>query len=141
MATVQVTSKTEIDFDEVLSGIASLETSAMEQFIDRALALKAQRRAPSLPKHEAELLQKINQGLPVAARKRYAELNNELNEETITPREHRELLQLIEHIELADAERLKHLIELAAIRNISVDKLMSQLEIRPPAHAENIHFD
>jgi hypothetical protein len=139
MATVQVTSKIEIDFDEMLNGIARLEPSIMEQFVDRALALKAQRRAPSLAKPEAELLQKINHGLPVAARKRYAELNDKLHDETITPEEHRELLQLIEEIELADAERLKHLIELAAIRNISVDTLMRQLEIRPPGHAENIH--
>lgn len=74
-----------------------------------------------MPKNEAELLQKINQGLPPEVR--YAELNAKLHEETITPEEHQELLQLVDRIELADAERLQHLIELARIRNVSVEAL------------------
>jgi len=76
-----------------------------------------------LPKNEAELLQKISQGLPVEVRKRYEELNAKLHEETIAPEEHQELRQLVDHIELADAERLRHLIELARIRNVSVEAL------------------
>ncbi len=135
MVTVQLTSKIEIDFDEVLKGIAGLESSAMEQFIDRALALKAQRRAPSLPKREAELLQKINHGTSSATRERYTELNQKLAEETITSEEHRELLRLIDQIELADGERLRALIELADLRHVPLDMLMSQLEIRRASHA------
>jgi hypothetical protein len=87
-----------------------------------------------LPKSEADLLQKINQGLPPEVRKRYEVLNAKLHEETIAPEEHQELLQLIDRTELADAERLQHLIELAHIRNVSVDTLMNQLDIRRPAH-------
>jgi hypothetical protein len=69
-----------------------------------------------VPKNEAELLQKINQGLPPEIRKRYTELNAKLHEETIAPEERQELLELIDRIELADAERLQDLIELARIR-------------------------
>ncbi|MDZ7364135.1 MAG: hypothetical protein ONB46_25985 [candidate division KSB1 bacterium] len=135
MPTVQVTSRVEIDFEEVLNGVARLGMNELEQLADKVLALQAQRRASSLPKNETELLQKINQGLPPEVRKRYAELNAKLREETIAPEEHQELLQLVDRIELADAERLQHLIELARIRNVSVDTLMDQLEIRRPAHA------
>jgi len=134
MPSVQVTSRIEIDFEEVLQGIAQLRMKDLERFVDRVVALQAQRRAPSLPKQEAELLQKINQGLPPEVRKRYEELNDKLHEEAITPEEHQELLQLIDRLELADAERLRHLIELADIRNVSVDTLMSQLDIRRPAY-------
>ena len=135
MPAVQVTSKIEIDFEEVLLGLSRLETNVMEQFVDKVIALQAERRAHRLPKREAELLQKINQGLPFAIRERYAGLNLKLHEETITPEEHEEFLQLIERQELADAERLKHLIELASLRKVSVDTLMRQLDIRRPAHA------
>jgi len=135
MPTVQVTSRIEIDFEEVLQGMARLQIQDFERFVDRVVALQAQRRAPSLPRQEAELLQKINQGLPIEVRKRYAELNDRLHEETITPEEHEELLQLVDRVELADAERLRHLIELARIRNVSVDTLMSQLDIHRPAYA------
>ncbi len=82
-----------------------------------------------MPKTEVELLQKISQRLPPEVRKRYDELNAKLHEETITPEEHQELLQLVDRVELADAERLQHLIELARIRNVSVDTLMNQLEM------------
>jgi len=51
-----------------------------------------------VPKNEAELLQKINQGLASEVRKRYAELNAKLHKETIMPEEHQALLQLVDRI-------------------------------------------
>jgi hypothetical protein len=51
------------------------------------------------------------------------------------PEEHQELLHLIDQIELADAERMQHMITLAQVRQISVDVLMHQLGIHPPAYA------
>ena len=51
-----------------------------------------------MPKNEAELLQKINQGLASEVRKRYAELNAKLHKETIMPEEHQALLQLVDRI-------------------------------------------
>ncbi len=82
-------------------------------------------------KNEAELLQKISQRLPPEVRKRYDELNAKLHEETITPEEHQELLQLVDRVELADAERLQHLIELARIWNVSVEALqMNRLYLK-----------
>ena len=132
MATVQVTSEINIELDEMLDGIAKLDTPELERFLSQVSVLLAQRKAPSLPEREAELLQKINQGLPTALQQRYDELTAKLEAETITPAEHQELLQLIDQIELADAERLQHLIELAQLRNMSLDELMDQLDIHPP---------
>lgn len=130
MATVQVTSRVEIDLEEMLNGIARLEADELEKFIDKALALQARRRAPSFSKDESDLLEKINEGMSADEWMRYEALNNKLHEETISPDEHQELLQLIDHIEQADAERMKNLIELARIRKTSVDALLSQLDIR-----------
>lgn len=135
MPKVQVTSQIEIDLDEVLCGLARLETKELEQFVDKVIALQAQRRAPSLPKDETELLQQINRGLPADIRQRYDALNARLHDETITPEEHEELLTLIDRIELADAERMQRLIALAQIRGVSVDTLMAQLGIRRTTYA------
>ena len=88
MPKVHVTSQIEIDLDEVLHGLAQLGSQELEQFIDKILALQAQRRAPSLPKDETELLQQINCGLPADIRQRYDALNAKLHDETITPEEH-----------------------------------------------------
>jgi hypothetical protein len=129
MPKVHVTSQIEIDLDEVLQGLARLGTKELEQFVDKVIALQAQRRAPSLPEDETELLQQINRGLPADLRQRYDALNAKLHDDTITPQEHEELLVLIDRIELADAERMQHLIALARLRGVSVDTLMEQLGI------------
>lgn len=66
---------------------------------------------------------------------RYDSLNEKLHEETISPEEHQEFLKLVEQIEMADAERLFHLIELSRIRRVSVDALMDQLGLRRSVYA------
>ncbi len=135
MPKVHVTSQIEIDLDEVLQGLARLGTKELEQFVDKVIALQAQRRAPSLPEDETELLQQINRGLPADLRQRYDALNAKLHDDTITPQEHEELLVLIDRIELADAERMQHLIALARLRGVSVDNLMEQLGIYRTTYA------
>ena len=135
MPKVQVTSQIEIDLDEVVHGLAQLGTRELEQFADKVMALQAQRRAPSLPKDETELLQQINRGLPADIRQRYDALNAKLHDETIVPEEHEELLTFIDRIELAAAERLRLLMALAQLRRVSVDTLMEQLGIRRTTYA------
>ena len=135
MPKVQVTSQIEIDLDEVLRGLARLGSKELEQFVEKVIALQAQRRAPSLPKDETELLQQINCGLPADIRQRYDALNAKLHDETITPQEHAEFLALIDRVELADAERMQRLIALARLRGVSVDTLIEQLGIRRTTYA------
>jgi hypothetical protein len=135
MPKVQVVSQVELEFDEVLKGVERLETDELEQFLAKVMTIRAQRRAPSLPQVETELLQKINQGVPLAVRSRYDELHEKMLDETLTPDEHQELINLSDQIEFADAERLKHLILLAQLRNVTVDALMDQLELRRRVYA------
>lgn len=130
MSTVQVISEVNIDLNKLLEGVAQLDLNELEQFAFNINSLVARRKAPSLPKREAELLQQINQGLTQADRQRYTTLNQKLLDETVTPAERQELRLLIEQIERFDVERLAHLIELAQLRGISLDALMTQLGIR-----------
>lgn len=135
MPKVQVMSQVELEVDELLQGVARLSSRELEQFADRVQALRAHRRAPSLPKREAELLQLINCSIPAEARLRYDVLNNKLHAETISDEEHRELLGLIEQVKQSDVERLRNLVELAQLRQLSLDELMDQLGLRCPTYA------
>jgi hypothetical protein len=135
MPTIQVKSNIQLGLDDVLEGIAQLDTPELERFLEQVNRLVARRKAPSLSKREAELLVQINQGIGPEKAHRYRELSAKLREETITPEEHEELLVLIDEIETMDAERLGNLIELAHLRGISLDELMNQLGLRPPADA------
>ncbi|MEZ4870099.1 MAG: hypothetical protein R3C14_52710 [Caldilineaceae bacterium] len=130
MPKVQVVSRVELDFDEVIKGVERLESNELEQFLASVMTIRAQRRAPSLSREETELLQKINQGVPVKVRTRYDELHEKLLDETLTPNEQQEFIDLADQIKFADAERLKHLILLAQLRNTTVDNMMDQLGLR-----------
>jgi hypothetical protein len=82
---------------------------------------------------EIDLLQAISQGIPLNVHQRYAELHAKLLDETLSEEEHNQLLGLVEIIEQADANRLKHLLELAQLRSTSLHALMDQLGI-PNVH-------
>ena len=97
--------------------------------------MRAKRVAPCLPKEEAGLLEKINQGLSPDAQQRYDDLTAKRRAETLTSEEHQELLTLIDRIERADAERAQSLTELARLRKVSVTTLMNELGIRLPDYA------
>lgn len=129
MATVQVVSEVTLNVDQMLEGVAQLDLAELERFAFRVSGLVARRKAPSLPKREAELLQQINQGLPASQWQRYQTLNAKLLDERITPEEHQELSALIDQIEQLEGERLAHLIELAQLRNVPLATLMAQLGI------------
>ena len=135
MSTVQVSSEVHIDLDKILDGMAQLDLSELERFSLNVNSLIARRKAPNLPKREAELLQQINRGLPVTVRHLYAILNEKLLAETLTAEEHQEFSALVDQIEQSDAERLKYLIELAQLRNVPLGTLMEQLGIKRPRYA------
>ena len=92
----------------------------------------AQKKAPNLPKQEAKPLLEINKSLDELVLKRYASLNQQMREAKLSEEEHQELMQLIDEVELADAKRLKAMVELANLRAIGVDDLMKQLNIHAP---------
>ena len=58
---------------------------------------------------------------------RYDELIARRDTRTLMPEERQELLRLTDQVELLEAERMKHLIDLAKLRQVSLDEIMKQL--------------
>lgn len=133
MATLRV--ETELPFDNLLKAVEQLSLTDLEQLMDQVVALQARRKAPCLTKDESELMLKISQSAPPDVRKRFAELVARRQEEKLTPDEHQELLRLNDLIEKSDAERMRHMLELARIRGVSLEVMMGELGMHPPAHA------
>jgi hypothetical protein len=90
---------------------------------------------PHLKRSEAELLQKINQGLPSELWERYHELVARRRAETLTPEEHARLIEVSDQIEAANARRIALLVELAGLRQTTLEALMDQLGIKSPGYA------
>jgi hypothetical protein len=133
MPTIEV--RSQVSLNELLNGVAQLDTPELERFIAQVLTLRAKRIAPCLQEEEAGLLEKISQGLSLEAQQRYDELTTKRRAATLTPEEHQELLTMIDLIERADAERAQALTDLAQLRNVSMTALMDELGIRPPDYA------
>ncbi|MCC5600149.1 STAS/SEC14 domain-containing protein [Nostoc favosum] len=126
------TAKVEIQLssEELLKAVEQLNQPDLERFVSQVLALQAQRKASSLPQTEAELLLKINQGIPSDTQNHYNELLSKREAENITSNEYRELLNLTEQIEKLQAQRIEYLAELARLRGISLIALMGNLGIQ-----------
>lgn len=133
MTTVQLQSEINIELEKVLDGVSKLDTPDLEKFLTEVSLLLAQRKVANFSKEEARLLQVINQTLPVAVQTRYDQLTELRRNAKIAPEEYQELLRLVDQVELADANRLAALIELAQLRHLTVDQLMQQLDIQPPS--------
>ena len=126
---IKITKQVDLGLDDILKGISELDTKELETFMQKLGHLIARRKVTTLPEREGVLLMKINNAISPALQKRYETLLEKNREERITPIEHKELLKVIEKVEIKNAERLEHLIELSRLRNISLDELMNQLHL------------
>lgn len=133
MSTISVQS--EVSLESMIRGVEQLSTPDLEQLVDRVLAVRARRRAPSLSRKETDLLRNINQGLPISTQQRFDELTAKRRADTLKPDEHQELLQALDQIEQYDVKRLEALAELAQVRNVSIRVLMKDLGIHSPDYA------
>ena len=124
----------QVDHEQLLDAALQMPRPELEQFVAKLFALKAQQETPNLSEAETGLLLKINQDLSPSGRSRMNELIDKRQAGAITPSELNELVQLTDQSEEIGAERLKCLIELSALRNVTLDELMRQLGIKPVPH-------
>ena len=124
----------QLSSEELLKAVEQLNLSELEQFVSQVIILQAQRKTTGLPQTEAELLLKINQGIPSNIQRDYKELVAKRDDEILTEDEHQQLLQLTEEIEKIQAQRIENLAELSRLRGISLTALMESLGIHATNH-------
>jgi len=123
----------ELPPNELIKAVEQLSLPDLEQFSKQVTHLVAQRRAPVLPKQQAELLQKINQSVLSSEKQaRCDELLGKRMEETITPVEMDELILLTDQLEALNVERISALAKLAQIRQTTLSNLMKDLGLMEP---------
>ena len=132
MRSIEVRKDIKLDVDELLQGLSGMDLDSLEKFSEALNHIIARRKSPKPPERELELLDKIYQNFSSATQHRYDTLYQKLQEEKIAPAEHKELLGLVEQAEKHNAEWLKALAELAALRGASVEQLKKDLGIENP---------
>lgn len=85
--------------------------------------------------NEEQLLNKIKHWIPAHQHKTYLELVEKRRGDNITPSEYEELLLLTDMVETAHAVRMRHLIQLADLRHISLEILLREMSIPAAKYA------
>ncbi|MGH9765883.1 MAG: hypothetical protein ACREAB_00495 [Blastocatellia bacterium] len=123
---------------QVEPDLAEAFNSAPEQQQERAksamrsvlkLVPFPEEKAHRLSKKETQLFLKINRTLTEDQQKQYDHLTEKRLNGTMTRGEYGELENLILEIERMGVERLQAVIELARLRKVAPDQLITQLEI------------
>jgi hypothetical protein len=131
MPTIHVEAR--VSGDDLLDAARQLGPAEFQQFVAGVLDLRAERQAPRVSVAEADLLQRINAGLPDAVRQRSRELGEKRQNGTLTPEEQAEFIRLTDEVERQQVDRVAALTELARLRRVSLSVLMGQLGLKAPA--------
>ena len=123
MATIQL----EISPKNLIEAVEQLEDDELSNFVKEVLHVRARRFAPVLNHQESELFQEINQWLTEEETQRRDKLLEKLDVETLTESEYKELLQLNDKVESLNVRRLEALVQLAVLRQTTLDQLMNDL--------------
>jgi hypothetical protein len=83
---------------------------------------------------ELELLEQVERYLPSAQQARYEALIALRRTESLTLGQYNELQHLTDQIESLEVERVAALVELARLRQVSINELLSQLDIPAPTY-------
>ncbi len=123
-----------MSLDELIKAANQLNKTDLDRLIQQVVALRTQRKAHVLPAEEAQLLDKINQGVPAELRSQYQALRAKREAETLSETEYSTLIELSKQIEQFSANRLEALVKLAQFRQVSLTELMERLGIQPVSY-------
>ncbi len=110
---------------------ANLQGVSLDNYLVQVLKRVVKKPKSNGKLSESELLKKINLNISESEWTDYKQLTVLRRAETISEENYQRLLFLGDKIEIANAERFKHLIALAQLRQVSLDKLMVDLGIKP----------
>jgi hypothetical protein len=127
----EIMSSTSATIKALLNGAEQLGTKDLGVLSAKVSEMLAKRPRLGLPKQEARLLLRINEGLPLGLMERANMLHEKRRDENIAPAEQEELMHLTAQIEDLHLERMKLLLKLAQLRGVSLKSLMNELGISP----------
>ena len=120
-----------ISLTEILNSAEGLETKSFERLYQKLYAQRVRRNGINvLNETESNLLSEINKEFDSKKWERLQYLDWKLEVSALTEKEEAESLKLAEAYENYSVRRLKSIAQLALIRQVSIDTLLEQLDIR-----------
>lgn len=116
-----------ITFNEIVLKAQKLSFEELTALSNKIMQIQAERMIDDLPLAEVLLLEKIRKQLPFEVQERFKVLKGKRLAETLSEIEHQEYLELIEVVEMDNAEKVKHVGALALLRNRPILELGKEL--------------
>ncbi len=116
-----------LSFNDLGNEAVNLEFHDYEKFVKQVSLLRSKKQISSTQTKESALLEKINNGFPVAKWTKMQELDEKMEVSVIDEEEMKELSALTDEYEQFTVQRLGWIKKLALLRNISIDKIMAEL--------------
>jgi uncharacterized ubiquitin-like protein YukD len=125
-----------IDLRNFIVGIADLQLTELERLSNSLNAYIARKKSVEPQNRIKQLLKLINQTVLTGSSKvRYEILIDKLEDDSLSKSEHSEFLKLVEEEEELCNVRLKYLIELSQLKNVTLPELMIELDLIPHNYA------
>lgn len=111
----------------ILRELGALPFEALDQLMPRIEALRLSKHPQVLGARETWLLKHVQTGLPAAFRREHEQLLARRDEGTLSTADRKRLVSLTNEIDAHQARYLGWLMELAALRRVSVGTLVKRL--------------
>ena len=111
--------------------VAQAEGLDVSALMREAVEARVRQYDPARPLAEADLLLRINRSFSESFWDTYRALIAKRRAETLTSQEQQELIGMSDQLEAWHVERLRYLVKLAKLRQVSLDALTQQLGLRP----------
>lgn len=121
------------ELEQKLRATASAAGQNVDAYILRLLENNVQGQPSQEKSQTIALLQLINRGLPPEAWSRFHSLVQKREDHTLNEAELAELIELTDSIDLAHAQRMEALVELAVLQNKPLEVLMDEFGVGPVA--------
>ena len=125
------------DLETQLREQAQQKGKALNQYIMGLIQEKmnsSRPKTPSLTADETRLFQTINKGFSDEFWNKLHDLDKKRQQAVLTESERQDMIAMTEELEMTNLERMKALIQLAAIRQTDLDTLMTQLGLMNGKH-------
>lgn len=126
---MQITAKIEVTPDNLVAAVAQLERAEFEQFFQRLITLRSRNIATALTDSEETLIKRIySSQMPATAQRRLLALAEKSERGVLSAdAEWEEYGQLAERSEALNVQRITAAIELAALREQTLDETLQEL--------------
>jgi hypothetical protein len=116
-----------LSFNDLVNEAVNLEFQDYEKFVKQVSLLRSKKQISGTQTKESALLEKINNGFPLAKWTKMQELDEKMELSVIDEEEMKELSALTDEYEQFTVQRLGWIKKLALLRNVSFDQIMAEL--------------